>query len=446
MTSLPNSSDDNSLLYWQHFRELHPNSPEGFTRGSWAFLNAGDFLQAENLAIKGIFKFPDEISLYLAYAEASMKLQNYSAAFDRWMLVRVKFPDCPSGYSRGVWPSFFLDNFEDAELLATQGITKFPDDVGTHLVYAEIADKQSHYDEAVSRWSLLYKKFPLFLKGVIGYVKSLCKIGDFKRAKSVFLNSITNFADNNVSSIDISELYGLYNSICVHNCVYDTIISLGYNCEVSHRLKDFFSGKLDAYPFSWVYIPPTNYASSLQNIYSLAVFKENFYIKGAMFFFESGIGVHSKSTKTKLLLPDGQINFSEAVIALKEIVSRFEHMVLKLKKLNTSNSKLMFVLKYQFSTLQSFNTELTSIVMFLQSILPNPKIFLLVVIEEQYWLDQFSEINDIFGNEKFFIAIDTVTRFALPEKTDVDGDISGWLELLRYYSNNSFSNRLSRLS
>lgn len=34
---------------------------------------------------------------------------------------------------------------------------------------------------------------------------------------------------------------------------YDHIISLGYNCEVSFRIKDFF-GKLESYPFTWVYI------------------------------------------------------------------------------------------------------------------------------------------------------------------------------------------------
>jgi len=446
MISSPNTSNSNHSLYWKNYRDLHPNDPLGFIRGSWDFLNQGNFLEAELLSAKGIFRFPDEIRLYLVYAETSMELHKYSVAFDRWLLVRIKFPDCPSGYSRGAWASFFLNNFDEAESLASQAVAKFPDDIGSYLVYAQIADKQRHFDDAVSRWFVLYNKFPLFLKGVVGYVKSLCKVGNFEKAKIVISDSLKRFSCNNVTSIDISELYGLYNSICVHNCIYDTILSLGCNCEVSHRLKDFFSGKLDAYPFSWVYIPPVNYANSLHNIYSLAVFKENFYIKGAMFFFESGIGVHSKSTNSKLLLSDGQINFSEARIALNEIVSRFDHMVIKLKKLNLSHLKLMFVLKYQFSTIESFNSELFSIVKFLQTILPNPKIFLLVVIEEKYWLDQFHEMNDCFGNDQFCITIDTVTRFALPEKTDVDGDISGWLDLLRYYSNNLFSNRLSRMS
>ena len=188
------------------------------------------------------------------------------------------------------------------------------------------------------------------------------------------------------------------------------------------------------------------YANSLFNIYNLTIFKESYFIKGAMFFFESGIGVHSKSKNEKLVQADGKINHIEATIALDEIVSRFSHMVQKLKKLNSNHLKIMFILKYEVSnSLDYFKSQIKSVVSFLKYILPNPKVFLLVIVEEQYWNEDLNHINDYINISNIYVAVDTVSFFALPHQTDVGGDINGWSNLITFYSQNFFSNRESRI-
>lgn len=117
--------------------------------------------------------------------------------------------------------------------------------------------------------------------------------------------------------------------------MYDNIVSLGYNCEVSFRIKDFMKEQgrsFDSYLYSWVYI--TNRFLMLDSI-------ENFdlVLSGDLKLLPWGMVRCEKTAmdfhmRNKQLWDDmGNIKPREYQEALTELKSRVSHLKMKTAQL-----------------------------------------------------------------------------------------------------------------
>lgn len=118
---------------------------------------------------------------------------------------------------------------------------------------------------------------------------------------------------------------------------FDVYVSLGYNCEVSFRIRDFLNSPIDSYPFSWCYVTrPERLGECLENMDDILKHKTKLLPWGMILDEKYGLSFHIKVLKSRLL-QDGQDNKEIYQEALLELQSRFRHLIFKFRELLKSN-------------------------------------------------------------------------------------------------------------
>lgn len=181
---------------------------------------------------------------------------------------------------------------------------------------------------------------------------------------------------------------------------YDHIISLGYNCEVSFRIKDFF-GTLESYPFTWVYINNQIYSfvDILDNFDRLLLKKNNLSVVpwGMILDKKYNILFHTKGNVEEMFDEDKTPIKSIVNLRIAELKSRYRHLCVKFNNLLFSNDWTLFVMKVDVE----HGYDIKNIIKFVKKI--NCR----------------------------HILVKYVKKFANDAHTDTDGDLEGWSDLFK---------------
>ena len=126
--------------------------------------------------------------------------------------------------------------------------------------------------------------------------------------------------------------------------MFDVIMSLGYNCEISFRLENFL-GKIDAMPFSWSYVlERERFPKVLENMDILFTgelsLQEDHMIKCE----NTQIKFHPRYD---ILRVDGQVTDASYEKAVEELQGRVAHLKEKFTGVINSDKKILFFMKVE---------------------------------------------------------------------------------------------------
>lgn len=206
--------------------------------------------------------------------------------------------------------------------------------------------------------------------------------------------------------------------------IYDEIISLGYNCEVNYRLKDFFSGHVNPFLFSWAFvIDRYNLIKALNNLDTFANSDYHVLPWNMVLNEKYNISFHSRYTDIY------GSNNDYIKKALNELKSRLTHLAEKTNEVLKSSKNILLVLKLDYTELKDDIKYIKNLNSTLQNLHKNGSYKLLVVFNKNdIPINKLEEMKNISIENVF---IETVSEFSNTTKTPMTGDIIGWYKILK---------------
>ena len=193
---------------------------------------------------------------------------------------------------------------------------------------------------------------------------------------------------------------------------YDVVASIGYNCEISFRLENFYE-HINAMPFSWSYVlDRDSFPMVLKNIEPLFAGEVRLLDDNMIMCENTNIKFHPRY---EILLKEGTVTEETRVAHLKK----------KFQELLASDKKTLFLLKVE-------NKGEESNVQFIHNVLE--------ALKENYrsgnftlaaFVEQEAATAAIRQLESEQVKIRVLKRFAPRKHTDIAGDVKGWYRILK---------------
>ena len=191
---------------WSESRRVSPDHPSGFLRGAEALVGAGRLEEAEGVAREAVSGFPDLPGGRVQLAEVAMCRRDWPLAAERWVAVRRAFPEHPSGYLRGAESLVMAGRLDDAERVAREGETRFPDLAGGRVQLAEVAMCRQDWPLAAERWEEVRRAFPEHPSGYLRGAESLVMAGRLDDAERVAREGGSRFPDLPGGRVQLAEV------------------------------------------------------------------------------------------------------------------------------------------------------------------------------------------------------------------------------------------------
>jgi len=127
---------------------------------------------------------------------------------------------------------------------------------------------------------------------------------------------------------------------------FDKIVSLGYNCEVSFLIEDYW-GVLDSYPFSWGYVKDREaFIWSLDHMDTILEGEIWFEPWACMYLCRNSmISFHPRMRADELMHEDGSENIENRKKAIAELRSRISYLSGKMRELFAGTESVLFLAK-----------------------------------------------------------------------------------------------------
>lgn len=210
----------------------------------------------------------------------------------------------------------------------------------------------------------------------------------------------------------------------------DEIVPLGFNCEISFRIEDWF-GKVNSYPFSWSYpfnrdIVVDELNNGLKNILSETVsICHDKRIRRMVVCDKTQITFHPKGD---FIDKNGIINLEPATIELK---SRFAHLRDKFEKLIKDQDKfILFICGLTDNGESSDKDYVLRLYSVLKSICITDHFILLIVADSKRYTDELK----LLENDNLKIRM--VRKFGNQKRVDFSTDGKNWGKIFAEFLGN----------
>jgi len=206
---------------------------------------------------------------------------------------------------------------------------------------------------------------------------------------------------------------------------YDVVVGLGYNCEISFRLENFFE-HINAMPFSWAYVlERETFPQVLEQMEPL--------FGGEVRLLEDHM-ILCENTKIKfhpryeILQRDGAVTEESLKEAIEELKSRVAHLKKKHSELFQSNKRTLFLLKVENKGEAENVAYIQNVAEALSKTYISGNYTLVALLEKAAMTPGIGEM------ESEQIKIRVLKRFAPRKHTDIAGDVRGWYRILREFT------------
>lgn len=209
---------------------------------------------------------------------------------------------------------------------------------------------------------------------------------------------------------------------CNEKKAFQNIVSMGYNCEVSYRIRDRF-GKVNSTVFSWCYVENRDdFLVSLDHLEYLADCDKRLRSNGMFQCGDMGILLHTKVNRSELFLESGEADAQKVHEAISEMSERYRYLVKKLEKMfHNPRERTLYVLK-----MQPWEEDIEKNRKFLEDLytkldmLCNDNFAILIVLEKNLLNLKLASMNKPNLYFRF------VENYANDMDTEKSGDIEGW--------------------
>ncbi|MGN0384122.1 MAG: hypothetical protein ACI4DS_07620 [Eubacterium sp.] len=211
-------------------------------------------------------------------------------------------------------------------------------------------------------------------------------------------------------------------------CNYDKVVSLGFNCEVSFALKDYY-GKLDSYPYSWCYSADRELMlSSLGHMEEILTGHVECLPESNMFkCHKFQLSFHAKSNRDQLEI-DGVEQPEKVKESLMELRSRVGHLTDKMQALFNSKESTLFIYKLRFTNdWEEDNRFIIKLVEKLNELYKSHNFVLLVVVEN---VNRYKVT--LKDNEQLKVRV--IDNFSGFYNVQGSTDHAGWAKILDEFS------------
>lgn len=207
--------------------------------------------------------------------------------------------------------------------------------------------------------------------------------------------------------------------------MYDVITSLGYNCEVSFRLENYFE-RINAMPFSWSFeLNRDLFAEVLDNIDDLFTGEVKLWDDQMICDIKYQIKYHPRYDILRKYGEPTEETYAECV---EELRGRVGHLKEKYKKLLVSGQSTLFIMKVEDKGEEDNIAYVKKIMDVLQRNYISGRYTLAAVFEEQAATGAVKALENIYGEN--CLRICTLKKFAPKKHTDTMGDTAGWKRIL----------------
>ena len=203
--------------------------------------------------------------------------------------------------------------------------------------------------------------------------------------------------------------------------MFDEITSLGYNCEISFRLENYF-GSINAMPFSWSFVlQREKFPETLENIDQLFSDEVELLEDNMILCKNCDIKFHPRYD---ILLKDGAPTEESTGKAVEELQKRVSHLKEKWKELVTGSKETVFLMKVEDKGEESNKEYIQRVYQVLQKKYLSGKFTLVVLMEKEAVTENIKKL------ETGKLKVRTLRRFAPKKHTDTMGDVWGWWHIL----------------
>lgn len=204
------------------------------------------------------------------------------------------------------------------------------------------------------------------------------------------------------------------------------ILSLGYNCEISFRIEDYF-GRIDAYLFSWSFEEDrTLFLDALEHIDN--IFNVNVNLRDDHMFADEVYKIKFHP-RYEILPKVGSYSHKQYIEALDELTSRLNHLKDKTQQTFLSKNDIIFLIKIEDLGEESNYNYILALYNILSKVVVYKNFKLVCIFEKKAILKRINELTASLKG----LRIRTVKRFAPVKHTDICGDIRGWYKILREF-------------
>ena len=211
---------------------------------------------------------------------------------------------------------------------------------------------------------------------------------------------------------------------------FDTIVSLGFNCEVSFRIQDHLHGHLDSYPFSWCYLyGNANLPRCMEHPEELLSGPITLQTNGMLRCEVSHLAFHGK-TPLELLRPaEGPVDPLVLEQTIEELKSRVNHLNQKFQTLLQGEQTTLFVSKNAKLALdpQQAREDIAELSLWLETHYKGGKFLHVVVVEAPYLTPALRKM------ENDHLTFRAVSSFAKEGKAKSGGDHAGWAAIFNEF-------------
>lgn len=203
---------------------------------------------------------------------------------------------------------------------------------------------------------------------------------------------------------------------------YDVIASIGYNCEISFRLENFYE-HINAMPFSWSYVlERDSFPAVLKNIEPLFAGEVRLLDDNMILCENTNIKFHPRY---EILLKNGSVSEESIAEATAELKSRVAHLKKKYTELLTGNKNTLFLLKVENKGEESNVQFVRSVLEALNETYLSGNFTLAVLVEKDACTPAMKQL------ESDRVKIRELKKFAPRKHTDIAGDVRGWYRILK---------------
>jgi len=190
-----------ALVSWEGLATRYPDLSATYLGLARELRDLGRIEESESIFRKMLDRFPANPKPALDYAMLAYARREWPEAIRRFQLVRSRFPDVLDGHRFVGDLLFGQRQFDEADAVLREAISRFPDEPRLAISYAWSAhlkgDKVGDWKEASERWYALVSRFPDEKLGyaMVGFVWTKY-LGRIDEAETLLLTGMRRFPDD----------------------------------------------------------------------------------------------------------------------------------------------------------------------------------------------------------------------------------------------------------
>jgi tetratricopeptide (TPR) repeat protein len=172
-----------ALGFWNEALARYPGFAKGSRDALTIMLGLRLFDDADALMREGVRRAPRDPFYAEGYAQVAERRGDNDEAILRWAQARKKCPGSWKGYVQGAICLQHAGHLEAAESLIEKALKRFPDNPSTWMQWAQNAEHQCDWPEALRRWEVVNKRFRHH-RIDISIPRALAELGRFEEAET----------------------------------------------------------------------------------------------------------------------------------------------------------------------------------------------------------------------------------------------------------------------